>query len=91
MCIMNKCAQVSVCITAVLRISHKPTNNCFSLIFCSNLSNGADSHNLQTQEGLVGMLDRSGCMESKLGREKIGFLHTVGASDRKVNGFMRLQ
>lgn len=36
----------------------------------------------------MGMLNRSGCRGGKLGGEKMGFL---GALDRKVNGFMRLQ
>lgn len=84
-------AQVSVCNPAILGISHKQTNNCLSLIFCFNLCDSAGSHSLQIQRGFVGMLNRSGCRKSKLGGEKMGFLHTRGDLDRKVNGFMRLQ
>lgn len=39
----------------------------------------------------MGMLNRSGSRKSKLGGEKMGFLHTLGTLDRKVNGFTRLQ
>lgn len=73
-------------------MSHKQTNTCLSLIGFFNLCDSPGSHCLQTQRGFfgacsIGQVARSG----KLGGEKMGFLHALGASDRKVNGFMRLQ
>lgn len=76
------------CVQYYHRIIHKQTNCCFSLIFYFNLCDSVGSYSLQMQKGIVGMLNRSGCRKSKLGREKMGFL---GALDRKVNGFMRWQ
>ncbi len=85
------CTQVCVHNTTILRMSHKQTNSCFPLTFYFSLGDSVGFHGLQTQRGFVGMLNRSGCRKSKLDREKMGFLQTLGALDGKVNGFMSLQ
>lgn len=60
-----------------------------SLGYCISLGAGAGSGTGQIQRGNTGMLDRSGCGgKSRLGSQKMAF---PGASDRKVNGFMRRQ